>query len=67
MVDASHNPIPEPGLPVARAARGEQFSFRFAFGQSDDETWYIATGNPRAIADGASLGIVTIRQAGANS
>jgi len=64
MVDASHKPIPDEEAPIQRAARGEQFSMRFAFGQSDHETWYIATGNPTTTANGTALGIVvTIREA----
>jgi len=67
MVDASHNPMPDEEAPIGRAARGEQFSMRFAFGQSDHEAWYIATGNPRTTADGTALGIVTIREESGSS
>ncbi|MBA3379044.1 MAG: PAS domain-containing protein [Chloroflexia bacterium] len=67
MVDSSHQPIPVGELPLQRAARGEQFLVRFAFGQSDHEAWYIATGNPRTTADGTALGIVTIREESGSS
>ncbi|MBA2470069.1 MAG: PAS domain S-box protein, partial [Chloroflexia bacterium] len=62
MVDSSHKPIPDHRLPLQRAARGEAFSMRFAFGQSDYETWYLASGNAQATEDGATLGVVTIRE-----
>lgn len=62
MVDASHKPIPDEEAPIHRAARGETFSVRFAFGQSDHETWYVATGNVKTTANGTTLGIVTIRE-----
>ncbi len=62
MVDASHKPIPDDEVPIRRVARGETFSMRFAFGQSDHETWYFATGNHTTTANGAVLGIVTIRE-----
>jgi len=64
MVDAGHKPIPERDTPVRRAARGEEFSMRFAFGPSDQETWYVASANLRTTANGAeTLVVVTIREA----
>jgi two-component system CheB/CheR fusion protein len=62
LIDEDHRPIADDALPLARTARGEPFTMRFAFGQSGSAAWHVATGNPVTTGDGDALGIVTIRE-----